>query len=123
MSTDDTTDCHDVSLAEKKARGPINFVRQPRRPAPAPEPAFAVPVSPAKRSVQYLQAAPRSVSCTNDPASLPDGLLHDAFDNIRDLAEQGNAAANTGGVGVVTLAAFSSILGSVTSRVVSVTSA
>lgn len=73
MSTDDTTDRHGVSPAEKKARGPINFARQPRRPAQAPEHAFAVPVSPAKRPVQYLQAAQRKslVHVVNREARFP----------------------------------------------------
>jgi hypothetical protein len=74
MSTDDTTDRHDVSLAEKKARGPINFARQPRRPVAAQEPAFAVPATP-KRSVQYLKAAQRKslVHVVNREARFPPG--------------------------------------------------
>jgi hypothetical protein len=76
MSTDDTTDRHDVSLAEKKARGPINFARQPRRPVAPQEPAFAAPVPvPAtpKRSVQYLKAAQRKslVHVVNREARFP----------------------------------------------------
>jgi hypothetical protein len=74
MSTDDTTERHAVSLPEKKARGPVNFARQPRRLLPARETAFAVSApGTAQRSVQFLKASQRKslVHVVNREARFP----------------------------------------------------